>query len=156
MSTRTVPIDVSSAQTQTPAPELVKRTARPHSVTALRTGFWIVGLLLAAVQAWIFRYQVSTDSISYLDMSDGVLPGSDLHRLINGVWSPLYPFLLGVFRRIFNISPQHEIVARHLLNIVFFLFAFACFEFFLRRAIQKVVTGENSAAQSGPLAYLPV
>jgi len=89
-------------------------------------------------------------------MSDGVLPGSDWHRLINGVWSPLYPAILGVFRRVFNISPQHEIVAGHLLNIVFFLFAFACFEFFLRRAIQKLVTRENAAAQAGSLAYLPV
>ena len=36
------------------------------------------------------------------------------------------------------------------------MFAFACFELFLRRAIEKVVTGENTAAQSGLLAYLPV
>ena len=36
------------------------------------------------------------------------------------------------------------------------MFAFACFEFFLRRAIQKLVTRENTAAQAGPLAYLPV
>jgi len=70
----------------------------------LRAAFWGVGILLAVGQAWISRYQVSPDSISYLDMSNGVLPGSDWHRLINGVWSPLYPAILGVFRRVFNIS----------------------------------------------------
>ncbi len=103
----------------------------PGSLPVLRVAFWAVGILLAVVQAWIFRYVVSSDSISYLDMSDGVLRGSDWHRLINGVWSPLYPFLLGVFRRIFNISPGHEIPAGHLLNVVFFIFALASFEFFL-------------------------
>ena len=147
---------VSSAQPSRPGLEVVKQKPVPASLNGLRAAFWGVGILLAVGQAWISRYQVSADSISYLDMSDGVLPGSDWHRLINGVWSPLYPAILGVFRRVFNISPQHEIVAGHLLNIVFFLFAFACFEFFLRRAIQKVVTRENTAAPSGPLAYLPV
>jgi hypothetical protein len=147
---------VPSAQPSRPGLEVVRQRPIPASLTSLRAGFWIAGILLAIAQAWISRYQVSADSISYLDMSDGVLPGSDWHRLINGVWSPLYPAILGVFRRVFNISPQHEIVAGHLLNIAFFLFAFACFEFFLRRAIQKVVTRENSAAQAGPLAYLPV
>jgi hypothetical protein len=101
-------------------------------LTALRVSFWTVGLLLASAQAWISRYQLSSDSISYLDMSDAVLPGSSWSRLINGVWSPLYPFLLGAFRRIFRISPNNEIAIAHLLNIVFFVFAFLCFEFLLR------------------------
>jgi hypothetical protein len=56
---------------------------------ALRFGFWCVGIFLAAMQAWIRRYDVSADSISYLDMSDAVMPGEDWHRLVNGVWSPL-------------------------------------------------------------------
>src|SRR6266700_3920021 len=156
MSTRSAPISERSPQPQRPEPDVVNHQPPTGHETVLRIGFWGIGILFAAAQAWIFRYQVTADSISYLDMSDGVLPGSDWHRLINGVWSPLYPAILGVFRRVFNISPQHEIVAGHLLNIAFFLFAFACFEFFLRRAIQKLVTPENTAAQAGPLAYLPV
>ncbi len=137
-----------------PAPELVKRKPRPESVTALRTGFWVVGLLLAAAQAWVFRYQVSTDSISYLDMSDGVFPGSDWHRLINGVWSPLYPFLLGIFRRIFSVSAPNEIVDAHLLNIVFFIFAFVCFEFFLSVAIRKFAIPDEVSVEES--AFLPI
>src|SRR6266568_8123703 len=128
---------VPSGQPSRSGLEVVKQRPIPASLASLRAGFWIAGILLAIAQAWIFRYQVSTDSISYLDMSDGVLPGSDLHRLINGVWSPLYPFLLGVFRRIFSVSAPNEIVAAHLLNIVFFIFAFVCFEFFLSVAIRK-------------------
>src|ERR1700687_4545674 len=93
----------ASALPQRPALEVLKPKPIPASTTALRLGFWVVGILLASAQAWIFRYDVSADSISYLDMSDGVLPGSDWHQLINGVYSGLYPLLLGIFRRIFHI-----------------------------------------------------
>lgn len=105
--------------------------------TLLRASFWAFGLLLALVQAWVFRYYASADAISYLDMSDGVVPGQDWHRLINGVWSPLYPFLLGMFRNIFGISPSNEIVAANILNVVFFAFAFICFELLIANLLEK-------------------
>ena len=104
---------------------------RSGFVTILRIAFWCVGLALAATQAWIFRYEVTADSISYLDISDAVLPGGHWHRLINGIWSPLYPFFIGIFRRIFSVSPSHEIAAVHLPNVAFFIFAFLCFEYLL-------------------------
>ena len=91
MSTRSVRIPVSPSPPQRPAPELVQRQPRPVGVPAVRAAFWVLGVVLAGVQAWAFRYYVSADAISYLDMSDGVMPGGSWHRLINGVWSPLYP-----------------------------------------------------------------
>src|SRR5713101_7048489 len=123
---------------QRPTLQLLKRKPEAVSTAAIRFAFWTVGILLAAAQAWVYRFSVTADSISYLDMSDGVLPGGDWHRLINGVWSPLYPFLIGLARRIFQIYPANEIVDVHLLNIVFFIFAWACFEFFLRSATSRV------------------
>ena len=131
------------------------RNPFPGSVPVLRVAFWTVGILLAAVQAWIFRYLVSSDSISYLDMSDGVLRGSDWHRLINGVWSPLYPFLLGIFRRIFNISPSNEIPAGHLLNVVLFIFAFACFEFFLVGMVRELDASDGGSGHNRMAVSLP-
>ncbi len=138
MSTRSVRLRVASPQPQRPAPELIKPQPRPAPLIGLRAMFWIGGITLAAAQAWTFRYYVSADAISYLDMSDGVMPGSDWHRLINGVWSPLYPLLLGIFRRTFNISAAKEIAAGHLLNLGVFIFAFVCFEFLLRNVLRKV------------------
>jgi hypothetical protein len=64
-------------------------------------------------------------------MSDGALPGYSWHRLISGVWSPLYPLLLGVARRIFGVSASQEIAFSHWLNVPIFVFAFGCFEVFL-------------------------
>ncbi|HZP16864.1 MAG TPA: hypothetical protein VFB00_02785, partial [Terriglobales bacterium] len=113
--------------------QVVKHSPARETLRNLRLFFWSLGLAAAAFQAWVFRFQVSADSISYLDMSDGVMPGGDWHRLINGIWSPLYPVCLGIFRRLFGISAANEIVAAHWLNVVFFVFAFVCFEVFLQR-----------------------
>ncbi|PYV82041.1 MAG: hypothetical protein DMG93_13315 [Acidobacteria bacterium] len=116
--------------------------SRTSSRTTLRLVFWTLGILIACFQAWAFRYSVSADSISYLDMSDGAMPGGDWHRLISGTWSPLYPLLLGLFRRALNISPQNEIVAAHICNVIIFVFAFACFEVFLTNFLRRMQSPE--------------
>src|SRR6266567_6253747 len=140
---------------QQPARLLLKPNPMVTSTIAIRLAFWTVGILLAAAQACVFRFQVTADSISYLDMSDGVLPGGDWHRLINGIWSPLYPFLIGLARRIFQISPTNEIVDVHLLNVGFFIFAWACFEFFLRSATSKASADQLESAKPGVMHVLP-
>ena len=128
------------------------------SITILRIVFWSVGLSLAAIQAWIFRFQVSADSISYLDMSDAVMPGGNWHRIIAGTWSPLYPFILGCCRRLFRISPGNEIAAAHGLNLFFFVFAFVSFEIFLRNLRPRLqILQDHSESRKSPFpewAYL--
>jgi len=146
VSTRSVRIPALTSPPQRPAPELVQRQLRPVGVAAVRAAFWALGIVLAGVQAWAFRYYVSADAISYLDMSDGVMPGESWHRLINGVWSPLYPLLLGIVRRTFNIYASNEIAAGHLLNLGFFLFAFLCFEFLLRKVVRRIPRGASLPA----------
>lgn len=146
MSTRSFRIPAALPPRRRPAPELVQRQPRPVGVATVRAAFWAVGVVLAGVQAWAFRYYVSADAISYLDMSDGVMPGGSWHRLINGVWSPLYPLLLGIFRRTFNITAANEIAAGHLLNLGFFLFAFLCFELLLRKVVRRIPSGASLPA----------
>jgi hypothetical protein len=125
-------------------------------MTGIRIGFWSLGIFLAVLQAWAFRFEATADSISYLDMSDAVLPGGNWHRLINGVWSPLYPLLLGIFRAVFKVSPANDIVAGHVLNVIFFLAAFACFEFFLQTAMKRIPANAEDvpAAASQRWTYL--
>jgi hypothetical protein len=135
--------------------QLADRKPVPASLARTRLAFWALGFLLATAQIWVFRYQVSTDSISYLDMSDGALPGSDWHHLINGVWSPLYPFLLGMARRVFSVRAPNEIVAAHFMNLGFFLFAFLCFEFLLRNMFQELAVRDEVEVSEGALSQFP-
>src|SRR5436305_4357045 len=146
---------LSSPISQPPRLQLLKPKRLPVSNTALRLAFWTAGVVLASAQAWISRYQVAADSISYFDMSDGVLRGADWHRLINGMYSGLYPLLLGVFRRLFNISAGNEIAASHGLGVVFFIFAFACFEFFLVGAAAKLDPSDVSFREDPNSDSLP-
>lgn len=145
MSARMSPLPAQPPSFSRPRLEMVKRPAASPSLIGLRIGFWTIGLIAASFQAWGYRFLTSADSIAYLDMSDGVMPGGDWHRLINGTWSPLYPALVGAFRRIFHLGLGHEIVAVHLLNIAFFALAFLCFEVFLVTLLRK--TRDLTAAQ---------
>jgi hypothetical protein len=104
--------------------------------------FWLLGLLLAVVQSWSHRNYVTADAIQYLDMSDGVSPISNWHRLINGIWSPLYPFLLGL-GRVLHPTGYQEIVTAHFFNIAIFVFAFGSFEFFQRSLIRDAESSEH-------------
>jgi hypothetical protein len=148
---------MSSHSVSSPSALPHRPALKPHPIPAstigVRLTFWTVGILLAAAQAWVFRFYTSADSVSYLDMSDGMLRDSDWHRLINGIWSPLYPFLVGLARRIFPVSAANEIPEAHLVNIGFFIFAFVCFEFFLQRAASRVRMFQRASAKPGVLVF---
>lgn len=118
----------------------------------VRVAFFSLGTLLAMMQAWAYRYFVTSDAIAYMDMSDGVLSGGNWHRLINGVWSPLYPFLIGLARRVVAPTRVHEIRFDHFVNIIIFLFAFVCFEFLLQSLWKQVECGrqEDTAERAVP------
>src|SRR5260221_10229953 len=66
-----------------------------HSSTILRIIFWFIAVSLGLIQAWVTRFAMNPDGVSYLDIGDGFWRG-DLRLLLNGYWSPLYAFLLGL------------------------------------------------------------
>jgi hypothetical protein len=107
---------------------------------------WIICIGFALLEAWSQRQFINEDGISYLDMSD-VLLRHNWHLLINPIWSPLYPFLIGVATWLTHPSAQWEIVIVHALNFVIFLAALASFEFLLRRVI--CVLGRENGPEDG-------
>src|SRR5947208_12075235 len=108
-----------------PAIRSERTFALENRLFSIRISFWLVGTALAILQVWTYRYWVSADGISYLDLSDAVV-GLGWHRLINGTWSPLYPVLLGV-GRILRPDRYSEVVTGHLVNFIIFLGAFSAF-----------------------------
>lgn len=85
---------------------------------------------------------VNEDGISYLDMSDALIV-HNWHLLINPIWSPLYPFLIGVVTWFIRPSAQWETPIAHAVNLAIFVGALASFEFLLRQVI-KTLRRENN------------
>lgn len=112
----------------------------------LRLGVWLLGLTIALWQAVVYRNWINADTVSYLDMSDGVRTG-DWGRLVNASWSPLYPTLIGVLSALLKPAPASEFGVAHAMNFLSFVFAFACFEV-LMRAIDAVMRRRSQAGDT--------
>lgn len=120
----------------------------------MKNSFRLLAVALGALHAWNARQAISPDGISYLDMSDAYLRG-DWEMAINGLWSPLYSWLLGLGKLIFRPSPYEEVAVAHLINFVVYLCTLGCFEFLLRELVRSgdVAAGETDERRR---ASLPV
>ncbi len=104
---------------------------------SLSASFWLIAILLGALQAWFNRYSLSSDDIiSYLDIGDAYLRG-EWNVAINGYWSPLYSWLLGLTMLVLKPSPYWEFPVVKLVNFLIYLFALVCFEFFLHQLVSS-------------------
>jgi len=95
---------------------------------------WIICVGFALIEAWSQRQFINEDGVSYLNMSDWLLR-HNWHLLVNPIWSPLYPFLIGVATWLTRPSARWELPVAHLVNLGFFIGALAAFDFLFRRVI---------------------
>ena len=87
-------------------------------------------------------------------MSDAFLR-HNWHLLINPIWSPLYPLLIGMVTWLTHPSAQWEVPLVHVLNFIIFLAALASFEFLLRQVI-SILGRENGGGNVDSAVRLPV
>ena len=115
---------------------MLPTTARSHKKKySLKITFWLIAILLGALQAWVNRYNLSSDDIiAYLDVGDAYLRG-DWQGAINGYWSPLYSWILAFTLSFLKPSTYWEFPAVKLVNFLIYLFSFVCFNFFWREVI---------------------
>jgi hypothetical protein len=92
-----------------------------------------VGLAAANAGAGMLRQSMNADGMNYLDMGDAFMRG-DWAVAINGTWSPLYGFILGLTMELAKPPIEWEFPTVHAVNFVIFLVALVSFEFFWRRA----------------------
>ena len=114
-----------------------------------------VCIAFALLETWSGRQFLNQDGISYLDMSDAFLR-HNWHLLVNPLWSPLYPFLMGVATWLTHPSARWEVPIVHLLNFIIFLGALASFEFLLRQVIRvlgKEEGGQHADSEVPPSAW---
>lgn len=133
--------------------ETLQAQSAPVSNVIARTrlGFGITVAILGLLQFLATRNEVNVDGISYIDMSDTYLH-LGWKGLINGQWSPMYPWLIHVAKSIVGPKAYWEFAALHAVNFIAFLCAAVAFDCLLREIIQR----HESAADSVPLPSLPM
>jgi len=101
-----------------------------------RLGIAVV-LLLGLVRAWIGRFSMNADGISYHDLADA-FSRRDWQAFLNAYWSPVYPALLSIAHLFLPTSKRWELLDARILNFVIYAAALLSFEFFyasLRRSL---------------------
>lgn len=93
-----------------------------------------IAIALGALHAWVGRYAMNPDGISYLDMGDAFWRG-DWAMAVNAYWSPLYPWLIGFAQYVIRPSLYGEFVVVHFVNFFIFAGALVAFRFFLQSLI---------------------
>ena len=99
--------------------------------TGWRIAVWISMPVCWFVQAASYRHVATPDGINYLDMAAAFTKGN-WGALVNGYWSPLYPFLLSIWLRLTNPSPYREVESVLFLNCLLLMLTLLLFEYFLR------------------------
>jgi len=114
-------------------------------IRGLQTSCWVVLIVIAIVRAWLTRYFIHGDAISYLDLGRMIAEGHS-GSAIHAYWSPGYPILLSLFLRVFHPDAYWESPLAHFVNVVVFIGALACFQLFWRELRQW---HENYAKRCG-------
>jgi 4-amino-4-deoxy-L-arabinose transferase-like glycosyltransferase len=115
----------------------------------VRIAAWCLLLLAGLIETVFSRHAMQDDGINYLDMGDAIVRG-DWHMALNGIWSPLYPFLQGLALRIIKPSSYSQFTVVHGVNFLIYVFALACFDFLLRVAVDRP-GARGVAARAGRL-----
>jgi len=97
----------------------------------------ILCLLFGALEAWISRYSMISDGVSYLDIGDAYFR-HDWGAAINAYWSPMYSWWLGLALYIFKPSIRWEFVTVHAVNLIIYILALFSFQFFLHSIIRAL------------------
>jgi hypothetical protein len=119
-----------------PAPAAAAGPGATARLRLLRAGFLATAAACGLLQAWIYRHDIKEyDGISYLDMGDAFFRG-DWVTAVNGYWSPLYAWLLGLAQWALRPAPYWEYPLVQAVNFALYLGALGCFDFLLRELIR--------------------
>lgn len=124
------------------------------NIGRIKITFRVVAVLLGLLQAWAARNNFDNNGVPYLDIGDAYFRG-DWNSAINSYWSPLYSWLLGFTIFILKPSAYWETSCLYLVNFLIYLFALACFEFFLNKLIRyhQIISAKSST--NGDYIALP-
>ena len=108
-----------------------------EAAVLMQGSFLVLCTVMCIVQVWISRHAMNPDGIPYLDVGDAYFRG-DWAAAVNGYWSPLYSWCLGLALHVFKPSLRWEFVTVHIVNFVIYLAALLSFRFFLYSVLRSV------------------
>lgn len=88
---------------------------------------WAVVVVCAAIRSWVGRDLMNPDGVAYLDFANEIAHGH-FDSIVAAYWSPLYPALLAILRRL----RLDAFLATHVLNALLFCACLVAFHGLLR------------------------
>jgi hypothetical protein len=124
----------------------------------LRTILRLVALALGAghTVVAVMQQSMNEDGIDYLDMGDAWLRG-DWDMAVNGIWSPLYSWIIGAVIHLFEPSIRWEFPAVQMANFFVYAVALICFEYFWRsltRSLEVEMPADGGMVRFHPAAWM--
>ena len=93
--------------------------------------FIVLGIATAHTTVAVLRQSMNEDGIDYLDVGAAYWEG-EWGSAINGIWSPLYSWIIGAVVHFSEPSVSWEFPVVQITNLFIFCIALICFEFFWR------------------------
>ncbi len=140
---------------ETPEPnDTGARSTAVVRLPMLRTVLRLLALALGAAHTVVavMQQSMNEDGIDYLDMGDAWLRG-DWDMAVNGIWSPLYSWVLGTVIHLFEPSMRWEFPAVQITNFFVYAAALMCFEYFWRWLTRSLEVGRP--AGGGMIGFHP-
>jgi hypothetical protein len=111
--------------------------------------FWAAVLVIGAVHAFLSRYAMNADGVSYIDIGESYFRLPPV-QAVSGYFSPLYSWIIGSFLVAFQPGAKWEAPLTHLVNYILFLFALWSFTQFVKQLLRlKQQQTAPQDAQSG-------
>jgi hypothetical protein len=105
-------------------------------------------LALGLLHAWVGRYSMNPDGMSYLDVGDSFFR-RDWANAVNAWWSPLYPWIIGLVLGLTKPSLRWEFPLVHLVNFGVFVVTLFAFRFLLHALVAFDSETNSNAEPSG-------
>lgn len=105
---------------------------------------------LGVIHAWIGRFSMNPDGMSYLDVGAAFFRRDWAHA-VNAYWSPLYPWILGIVVGIIKPSPEQEFPLVHLVNFAIYVIAWLAFRFLLQSFLRHDQVARPNPSLANPM-----
>jgi len=115
-------------------------------------GMVVIAVILGAARTWLTRTWMFPDGMSYADLGAAWLRG-DWWGAVNGHWSPMYSWLIGIAIAVFRPGPQLEVPLIHAVNFGIYLAALASFAYLLQQALRTLPS--DGAEHGDPRIAMP-